>query len=804
IIITLLITTLASPHLIHLTQKYTDQTTITLLEDQSDSMLIFPQTNLTGQLKIDLETRIQDKTGLSDMVNHIRFSDGNKTELGNILFNQIKKENQNKLIILYTDGNNNAGTRAVDAARVLGIENITVYAIQPTTSTQDIRISSLVGERKTPINSEYALTAQIDKNTDKPIEYELIFRVDNELVKKVSVYQTQPHKEVNLKLNFPKAGLYKLEAVIKAGTGDYYAPNNLYRKMVEVAERPSILLLSEDISSPLKTVLQKNYELIASTQSDEILKYSGEYELIILDDIPYRKIMDVTDILHDYVIDGNGLIVVGGDESFEHGEYENSNLETLLPVLSTEEPEQKRQPIAVIFCLDISASLGSKGERGYETYLDEGKAIAINLLRQLNPEDSVAVLAFNIPVWAWPRDNPVQIGSNKPIIEDHIAELKITEGGTSFTPVLIKAQEMLAGYDSGKYVVFISDGYPTGEERYDEGNMIMTQIRSMAQKDIKIYTISIGDRVQAKEGKPLMQQMASEGNGLYFWMEEDDRLQAVFKEEERKDRDFYHIGVFDQYHFITRNLAYYVTSINEYNGVTAKSIAQKLIITEDKAPILTAWRYGIGRVAALTTDNGRKWSLNLYTESDGQLISALTNWAIGNLEKNKKIQITTTDGHLWQTMPITIRSENTPQLTITQKNQQKQPSLKQTNTNEYQTQIKPQQQGFITLRAEASGYYDIDGIAVNYPIEYNQLGANTETLTQITQSTNGKIYNISQINQLIEDALEYAHKTTQQQTKEKTNIIPHLLLITLAIYFLDTILRRINEIIKKTRTQNAG
>jgi len=802
LITAILITALATPHLIHLTQKYQDTTTITILVDQSQSMQLFTQTNITQQLQKNLEARIQQETGLQDMVELKTFSQGNETELGNTLYQHIKKTNQNHLILLFTDGNNNYGMNAVDVAKILGRENITVCPIQPTTPKQDMYIHNMRGDRKTPIKSEYQLTADIRKNKDLPVEYELIFRVNNEVVKKVSVYQNQQHKEVNLKLSFPQAGLYKLEAVIKAGRGDYYSGNNIYRKIVEVAERPNILLLSKDQSSPLKTVLEKNYDIIQTNQPEEILKYSGDYDVIYVDDIPYMELRNVVETLHDYVIDGNGLVVVGGSESYNKGGYNNSNLETLLPVLSTEEPEQKRQPIAVLFCMDISASLGSKGERGYETYLDEGKAIAINLLRQLNPEDSVSVLAFNVPVWSWPRDSLVEIGSNKPLIEDHIAKLKITEGGTSFNPVLTKAEELLRGYDSGKYVIFISDGYPTGEERYGAGrDLILNQISSMAQKDIKFYTISIGDRAQARDGMPLMQDMAREGNGLYFWMEEDDRLQAVFKEEERQERDFYHVGVFDSYHFITRNIAEYISSINEYNGVTAKSIAQRLIVTEDKAPVLTVWRYGIGRVAALSTDNGKQWAINLYTEQDGRLISALSNWAIGDLEKNKKIQITTTDGHLGQSIPIKVRSENPPTLKTTYKNTETQPYMKQTSSKEYHTEIKPQQTGFYTLEAKEGGNYDLDGIALNYPLEYKQLGVNQQTLTQIAEQTGGRVYNTTEQEKIEEDALKYAQEKTKQENREKTDLTFYLLISALAIYFLDALLRRLHDIMKSRKAR---
>ncbi len=802
LIFTLLITALASPYLIHLIDEYSKAASIIILEDKSESMRIYGKQNISIELLNKLDQKMREETGLQDMVKHQTFSEGNKTELGNALYQYIRKENKDNLIILVSDGNNNQGMDALDVARILGIENITIYPITPESMEKDIYISEFIGERKIPINADYLLRANVRKNGVEAVNYDLIFRVNNEMVKKVSVTQTEEEKNFDLKVNFPTSGVQKIEAVIKTSRGDFFEGNNKFNKIVEVADRPKVLMLSADESSPLLSVLRKNYDVIVTGDADEILKYSGDYDVIIIDDMPYRSLIPVVDKLYSYVIDGNGLVVVGGENSYAKGDYNNSYFETLLPVVSSEEPEQKRQPIAVVFCIDVSASLGSKGVGGYETYLDEGKAIAINLLRQLTPDDSISILAFNVPVWAWPKGGLVKIGTNRVLIEDYLSRLQVTEGGTSFHPVLTKADDILSSYESGKYVIFISDGYPTGDERDDTGKKhILDKIQRMADKGIQLYTVSIGDRAQAKAGMRLMQDMASEGNGLYFWMEDEDRLNIVFKEEEKKERDFYHIGVYDKYHFITRNIPDFVTSLDDYNGVTAKSISQTLLVTQDKDPILTVWRFGLGRVAALTTDNGRDWSLNIYTAEDGRLISSITNWAIGNLEKSKKVQITTEDTFIGQDASIIIKSDDRPILTISNGNGDKNMVLKQIDLNEYYSSISLDENGFYMLRAQADGEFDVDGIAVNYPAEFSSLGLNDDVLSRIAELTDGRLYTASEIDSLMEDAIEYAKQASKKEIREKTDIGLFLLIAALTIFFIDAIIRRINDILKRGRKQ---
>ncbi|MCK5139576.1 MAG: VWA domain-containing protein, partial [Thermodesulfovibrionia bacterium] len=459
------------------------------------------------------------------------------------------------------------------------------------------------------------------------------------------------------------------------------------------------------------------------------------------------------------------------------------------------------------------------GERGYISYLDEVKAIAINLLRQLDEDDSVAVVAFNVPVWT--VVSLAKVGDNKKGIEQVISKLRPSEeGGTRYAPVLKKVEDILENYESDKQLVFLSDGWPVGDERRRGGrggDSVLNQVRLMADKGIKIYSVSVGDRAQALEGRELMQTIAEESNGLYFWMEDDRRLKMVFDDaKEEKDKDYYGLEIYNKYHYITYDIGLGNTHIKTFNGVTEKSIAQVLVTTQDKSPIVTAWRFGIGRVVAVTTDNGREWSPGLYSAGNGKLISRITNWAMGDMEKKKKVRIDVSDTTLDRDVSVVIKSKREPTLVIRNHTAGNNDNiegnnlmgqgnlellLKQTDVDLYSSVLSPGETGFYRLKAKSQEGEDTDGIAVNYPIEYSHLGINEGELMRISREANGKSYNSSHIEELEEDIIEYVRKESVRTSIVKIPIGIYFIAAALALFFIDAVIRKIKEIRRLKRLE---
>jgi hypothetical protein len=297
-----------------------------------------------------------------------------------------------------------------------------------------------------------------------------------------------------------------------------------------------------------------------------------------------------------------------------------------------------------------------------------------------------------------------------------------------------------------------------------------------------------------------MQQVAAEGNGLYFSVADYERLKIEFEEKDTSDKDQYALTVSNRYHFITRDLKSYYPSIKEFNGVTEKSVSQVLVTTEGKMPVVTVWRFGLGRVVAFTVDNGLSWAPNAYYSNNGELVSAMTNWAIGDLEKRKRVNIQTADIAVGDKADITIKSDKAADL-IVQNAAGKKWSilLKQTDVNLFVGSFSPDAPGFYMIKAASSLGEDTDALAVNSPEEFRSMGVDADELNSLSKATGGRTYNTTQMTQLISDLLEYTRKTAYKDTVEKTPLQVYFMIAALGLFFVDVVSRRMLDIIRLRR-----
>jgi len=62
------------------------------------------------------------------------------------------------------------------------------------------------------------------------------------------------------------------------------------------------------------------------------------------------------------------------------------------------------------------------------------------------------------------------------------------------------------------------------------------------------------------------------------------------------------------------------------NFVVPKQAARTLVTTNGGDSVLSVWRFGLGRVVSLTTDDGNKWSGELLSQKNSKLITKSINW----------------------------------------------------------------------------------------------------------------------------------------------------------------------------------
>lgn len=492
---------------------------------------------------------------------------------------------------------------------------------------------------------------------------------------------------------------------------------------------------------------------------------------MVIDDEPAASVGDM-EALRGFLNDGGGLVVVGGNHSYNGGRYYGSELEGLLPVRSTEAPPRTGEKTSVVILLDISGSTGIA--MGGDTKIDIEKAIAVKMIRDLSKSADIGVAAFNADSFVI---QSIKKTADTSALEEKISRLQFG-GGTYVATGLMRAGDMLSSVQGAKYIVLISDGVTNyGAQAFDRA-------ASLASQGVVIHTIGVG----LDTDESFMSGLAIRGNGIYFRPSETERVKIVLGNLDEGDgRKGFGMIITDAHHFITEGLAAMNVSVKSFNDVTAKSSAQVLAATQGMKPLLAVWRFGLGRVASLMVDDGNQWAAQLYTEGNSKLISAMVNWAAGDPERHKDVRIDCPDARVGRESAISVFSKSDyPKVSVSGEEIQ----LTKLDDEDYYFKYVPASPGFITV---SSASYEC-AMAVNYPEEYGAFGNDLGLLSAMANITGGRVYYPEDSWQLIEDVAEYTVSESTGIAVRRTNVQLWFALAALLLFLADIVMRRMREI----------
>jgi len=589
IVIFLLLVALASPY-IHEERTIEGEPFIQLLIDNSTSMELFE--NAAQGLPQKLEKKLGTEV--------TSIGRGITSNIGDGILNNLQPHSS---ILLVSDGNANTGSRLGDVALFASKLNTTINILKLTENKKDAHVI-VVGSSKTMEQSENTFQVHIGKIGVGAVH--LTVTLDGE-----SVYdQTTNDNVVEFTRTLAK-GTHKI--VAKIDSPDYFPQNNVFYKTVKSVPQPKILLVS-DKTSPLETLFKQLYLVDTSTSIPaNIAPYYG----IVVNDMSAEKINTATDALNDYAAEGNGLLVVGGENSFDRGGYKGSTIETILPV-QTGSGEQEEGDVVVAIIIDISGSTSSA--LGGGKAVDVEKALAIGAYRDLRIDTRLAVVAFNTQ--AYLISEPSMVFEKKDL-EGTLARLK-DGGGTNIGAGIMKGIDVIKDLPGSKNIILISDGKTHNSVSAYES------ARFAANLGIKIYSVGVGETTDEQ----FMMDMADISNGIYFRATEESKLKLLFgpAEDTGETGGRLQLVILNDNHFITHGLDT-SAALHGFNQVVPKSAGRLLATTSTGDPILTVWRLGLGRIATLSTDDGSGWASELLTSKNSKMIIKTINWIIGDPER---------------------------------------------------------------------------------------------------------------------------------------------------------------------------
>jgi uncharacterized membrane protein len=750
LILCLIVAAAANPYFVETHTVQSQKPSITILDDRTGSMSIFDG---------DIASRMQSLTN-----SPVRSFSGDATPLGDRI---VQYATPGSTLLLVSDGYSNSGRPLADAIALARASNATTFALSLAPQRDDAGVE-ISGTNTAVLAGDYSFTAIV--RSAESYQGPLSVFADDKLIYSDTV-TANGSASIKISHSFLETGNHILRATIAP---DGQPINDNYQKAVYVVPKPEVLLVSSS-DSPLARNL---YDLYKLTLVSELPANLQGYKAVVLDGIRYNPALDP---LRDYVREGGGLVVVGGQDAFDLGDYRNSSLEKILPVSSV--PSTFEGGKTLIFVMDISFSLLSARTGDGTPLLDYEKALAVELLKSPHFQDyKVGLIVFGTR--AYDVLDPIPLSRSESVLRERI--MSLAPSGTQDSNLdrgLELAWDMLnASGGQGELVIF-SDGnlynYPEAVQRsVDLLRMMNTTARLIQVQAIPGNTGTLYD----SEGRMvsfygIAEQTGSEYSAFVY----PDSLTTTLPESPQNlpppesSLAGYTVNVVNKNHYITAELDLNAT-VTGFNDVTPKSGAQRLAALPDGKPVLTVWRYGLGRVAALTVDDGSSWAGSLYASPSSQAISSTVNWAVGD-PRPEDDRVEADDG--WQGTPLSV--------TI---NSNARPALPDANVEKV-----GDDRYVATFTPNSSGVYYIGsyGVAVNYPLEYRDIGFNPE-LSPLIMANGGKVFSEDEARRsLVVEAARISQRTVQERLSRRD-----MLLLAALLIFLAEVLYRKREDMRRT------
>jgi len=740
----LIIAAAANPYFVQTHTVSSSQPSITILDDKTASMDLFDPA---------IAERIRGWTDAP-----VRSFSGETTPLGDKI---VQHAIPGGSILLISDGYSNSGRPLADSLSLARASNATTFALSLVPEKDDSSVE-ISGTNTAVLAGDYPFRVIV--RSAKGYNGSLSVFADEQLIYSDTV-SSNTSASIKISHSFLTTGNHILRASIDP---DGQQVNDNYQKSVYVVPKPEVLLVT-NISSPLAVSLKDLYRLTVSSDLPQSL---DGYKTVVLDDIPYRSHLDR---LGEYVREGGGVVVVGGENSYDLGGYSNSGLESFLPVRSVPSVFEGGKTLVVV--LDISFSLLTARTRDGTTLLDYEKALAVELLKSPDLQDyKVGLVVFGTR--AYNVLDPVPLSRSRQIMSERI--MALGPAGTENSHLdrgLELAWDMLNASGGQGELLVLSDG-----NLYNYPEVLERSAQLLRQMNVDTRLI----QVQAFPGMTgkFYDLAAQTGSNFTQFVYPDSlttSLEGAGPGETTSPEQMaaYIATTVNKNHYITAGLDL-SANVTGFNDVTPKPGAERLVALADGKPILTVWRYGLGRVAALTADNGNIWASSLYSRESSAVISSTLNWAIGD-PRPERGRVEADDG--WQGTPLSviINSDARPVIAGA--------VVEKVGDNRYTATFTPNSSGIYYI-----GSY---GLAVNYPLEFRDVGYNPE-LPNLIMAAGGKLFSEEEAKRsLLEEARAVSRRTVQERISRRDA----LLIAALLIFLSEILYRKVSEIKRRGRSK---
>ncbi len=404
------------------------------------------------------------------------------------------------------------------------------------------------------------------------------------------------------------SGVLRVEATV-AASFDRVPENDSGEALVNVLGPAQVAVVEGkigdggELAAALRAAGMEVDVLVTVPDAAGLLAYDG----VVLVNVPNPGEQSAAD-LASFVEDlGRGLVVVGGDQAYGLGGYQDSALEDILPVSGDPDDLVRRQPVAEVLVIDTSGSMAAchceTMDRHNETIqegvnkTDISRAGAGLAIESLQDTDRIGVLAFTSGTrWAL----PLEIKPGEETITEALDSL-VPQGDTEISPALRVALDALRDVPEDiRHIVLFTDGWGDDPD-------LLNVAQEIASEGVTLSVLGTGEGTGE-----MLRRMAALGGGQFYPGRDLQTVPEIFVEETlRVARPLVAEGSF----LPALGAASQVTS-----GLTASPPLRGYVLTRPKDaaqipleigpgdPLLASWQRGLGRATAWTSDATGRWS----------------------------------------------------------------------------------------------------------------------------------------------------------------------------------------------------
>ncbi|MBI2762690.1 MAG: VWA domain-containing protein [Chloroflexi bacterium] len=705
-----------------------------------------------------------------------------------------------KRIVLISDGNDTTGRgqqeAALAATRGIQVETRLVGVEQ--------RDEVLVERVQAPSTARLGETIEVAATVVSSVAQSAVVQLyaDGQLADTQAVDLLEGSNRLVFDVKPAEAGFHTFRVVVEAAR-DTFSQNNRADANTIVKGEPRILVLAgnADVAAELVSALTiegQNVESIVPEALPSNFSGLANYDSVVMVDVPRIRMSDrQLAALQVYVRDlGRGLVMVGGPDSFGAGGYAKTTLEETLPVDMGVRNRQQEPDVALVVVIDKSGSMDAchcnsfgGGQGGGQLQgvrkVDIGKEAILRAAAALTARDELGVVAFD--------DSAHWVVQTKPL--GQISDLQGQIGGIN----PLGTTNIFAGLDQAvtslekatatrRHIILLTDGWSRSGQ-YDE------IIARMKAAGITLSTVGAGGGAN-----PFLEQLATQGGGRFYAAANPAAIPDIFLKETEQvagqqivEEPFFPIQTSSSP--ILRGLTDGFPQLLGYNGTTAKSAAQSVLVTARDDPLLAQWQYGLGRSVAWTSDSTGRWARSWITwPGFSKFFSQLVGWTFpgeeaGGIEASFDVKDGRTTLHV-----ESVQSDGSPRDFYSTSAVLVGPDLKpvETDLDQVAPGVYEKDLGEIGAGAYAVRITQIRpgspalgrtvGLVAPVAAEYRLLGANEPLLATLRAATNGRVI-ATPVDPWLHDL---------RLTSSFTELWPWLLLLALLLWPLDIALRRVS------------